>query len=280
MNHYQTLGLLQSAESAVIKAAYRALANIYHPDKNSDPKASAAMQNINIAYAILSDAKKRSDYDSSLIFFDNKVDASDFESKSPYKEDPLSEKWEIALRFNPVIDRYCKHLEKLSWVLGFSYKIQVLEGQDFKNANKIYQDLRFEYLSKFFGKATDVMNYAEEFILANKIDAAVYLNKIIVVMGANVTLDQLASEMKKQYPESVSAINEVRLYTRIANVDGYGFSLLDSDLAIKLVEINGGSVDSKFLGKFETIIGGNKICHRNRDEFCNYVLSLYHKKYT
>ncbi|MGI9227665.1 MAG: DnaJ domain-containing protein [Gammaproteobacteria bacterium] len=32
-NHYSTLGVTQDAEDVVIKAAYRALAQRYHPDK-------------------------------------------------------------------------------------------------------------------------------------------------------------------------------------------------------------------------------------------------------
>lgn len=279
MNHYQTLGVLQSAEGAVIKAAYRALTSIYHPDKNNDPEASAKMQNINAAYAVLSDAQKKMDYDSSLNSTDNKVDASDFESKNPFKEDPLSENWEIALRFNQEIDGYCKHLEKLSWALGFSYKIQLLETQEFKSAVKIFQDLRLKYLSKYFGKTTEIINYAEEYILAKQIDAAIYLNKIIVVMGSSVTLQQLKLEMQKQYPDSVNKINGFQLYSRIT-VDAYGNNVLDTYPATRIVEINGGYVEEKFWGKFESTIDKNKIIHQNGKEFCKYVLNFYSKKYT
>lgn len=33
MNHYDVLGLIPSVEQPVIRAAYKALVNIYHPDK-------------------------------------------------------------------------------------------------------------------------------------------------------------------------------------------------------------------------------------------------------
>ena len=62
---YRILGVIDSAELAVIKAAYKALMMIYHPDKqNGDNKESIRKsKEINEAYAILSDPDKRKKYD-------------------------------------------------------------------------------------------------------------------------------------------------------------------------------------------------------------------------
>jgi curved DNA-binding protein CbpA len=62
---YGVLGLHPSSEDVVIRAAYRVLAQRFHPDKRpgNDRIALARMQEINEAYAILSDAKRRSEYD-------------------------------------------------------------------------------------------------------------------------------------------------------------------------------------------------------------------------
>ena len=64
-DYYAVLGVLPSAEDIVIKAAYRALAQRYHPDKwsGSPSEAQERMQAINGAYAVLSDNLKRSKYD-------------------------------------------------------------------------------------------------------------------------------------------------------------------------------------------------------------------------
>ncbi len=66
--HYQVLGVQPDAEDLVIKAAYRALAQRYHPDKWSGDKAEAEqrMSEINDAYTVLSDAAKRREYDAEL----------------------------------------------------------------------------------------------------------------------------------------------------------------------------------------------------------------------
>ena len=51
-DHYKKLGVIQDAEDIVIKAAYRALAQRYHPDKwAGDPvTATKHMSEMNSAY--------------------------------------------------------------------------------------------------------------------------------------------------------------------------------------------------------------------------------------
>jgi formylglycine-generating enzyme len=62
-NYYKTLQVDPEAENEVIIAAYKRLALKYHPDTNKSPDATAQMQAINEAYAVLSDKAKRADYD-------------------------------------------------------------------------------------------------------------------------------------------------------------------------------------------------------------------------
>jgi len=60
---YETLGIKKGASSDEIKKAYRRLARQYHPDVNKDPSAEDKFKEINAAYEILSDEKKRNQYD-------------------------------------------------------------------------------------------------------------------------------------------------------------------------------------------------------------------------
>lgn len=63
-DYYKTLKVPEDADTEQIKAAYRQLALQYHPDKNVDnPQAAEKMQQINEAYAVLSDPQKRDPYD-------------------------------------------------------------------------------------------------------------------------------------------------------------------------------------------------------------------------
>lgn len=60
---YETLGVSKSASADEIKKAYRRLARKYHPDINKDPGAEEKFKEINAAYEILNDEKKRAQYD-------------------------------------------------------------------------------------------------------------------------------------------------------------------------------------------------------------------------
>ncbi|KAI0482517.1 hypothetical protein GGR56DRAFT_663395 [Xylariaceae sp. FL0804] len=60
---YRALGVEKSASPADIKKAYYGLAKKYHPDTNKDPKAKDKFGDIQSAYELLSDPKKKEMYD-------------------------------------------------------------------------------------------------------------------------------------------------------------------------------------------------------------------------
>ena len=64
-DYYAILGVTQEAEDIVIKGAYRALAQRYHPDRyeGGHDEATRRMIDINEAYRILSEPLLRLDYD-------------------------------------------------------------------------------------------------------------------------------------------------------------------------------------------------------------------------
>jgi curved DNA-binding protein CbpA len=71
-DYYSILGLDPGASRESIKLAYRRLAREHHPDRNNDSTesekkvSSAQMAQLNGAYAVLSDAKLRREYDEQL----------------------------------------------------------------------------------------------------------------------------------------------------------------------------------------------------------------------
>ena len=67
-NYYDVLEISRLASPETIAAAWKSLAKKYHPDKNGSKPASRRMREINEAYAILSDAGKRKQYDLELKF--------------------------------------------------------------------------------------------------------------------------------------------------------------------------------------------------------------------
>ena len=63
-DYYEVLGVSKDADDATIKKAYRQLAKKYHPDMNpGDKEAEKKFKEASEAYAVLSDADKRRQYD-------------------------------------------------------------------------------------------------------------------------------------------------------------------------------------------------------------------------
>lgn len=77
---YHILGVSENASEKEIKSAYRALAKKYHPDTHpNDKPAEEKFKEISEAYAVLSDFRKRQQYDQMRKYgFSNQTDFSDF----------------------------------------------------------------------------------------------------------------------------------------------------------------------------------------------------------
>ena len=62
-DYYEVLGLSKGASQDEIKSSYRKLAKKYHPDLNKEPGAEEKFKEVQEAYDVLSDEKKRQMYD-------------------------------------------------------------------------------------------------------------------------------------------------------------------------------------------------------------------------
>jgi molecular chaperone DnaJ len=62
-SYYEILGVERGADDAAIKRAFRKLAQQWHPDVSSEPGAVERFKEINEAYQVLSDPKRRQVYD-------------------------------------------------------------------------------------------------------------------------------------------------------------------------------------------------------------------------
>lgn len=95
-NFYHTLGLLPAVDDVVIKAAYKALAQKYHPDKHKSNKElqTQMMASLNEAYAAIGTKDKRKAYDASLARVVVKPDSPKPAAKADSSQDDLLQQFE------------------------------------------------------------------------------------------------------------------------------------------------------------------------------------------
>ena len=81
---YEVLGVPRGASASAIKSAFRKLAKKLHPDANTnDPKAATRFSELNSAYEILGDEKKRKAFDAGEIDAEGKPRFAGFEGAHP-----------------------------------------------------------------------------------------------------------------------------------------------------------------------------------------------------
>lgn len=185
-DYYRILGVLDDAEDIVIKAAYRALAQRYHPDKwQGDPaEAIRRMADINAAYAVLSDPAKRVAYDAqrdkSKFQSDDSDTASDDDTAS---NSAVNRDWEIAKKYHPGIAEIEKKLNAIAHTLGYTFRLTLLETKRFADSTSLAKELEKTYLRKYFSDDHKAQAFAKELILEGRRDAAKELNDAVRVLG-------------------------------------------------------------------------------------------------
>ncbi len=201
---YQILGLLPDAEDIVIKAAYRSLSQKYHPDKwqGDADFAQKRMSEINRAYEVLSDQKKRKDYDETLSKEGVREDFVEEEDAETFDEflHETEENWKIATEYFPEIEDHFQRLRSLNKSLALQFRQVILDKKLFSNSVDLFFALKKSYLSTWFGDDERLQGFAEELIMERRREAALELNKVISILGASAPIDRVIKEIEKKYP--------------------------------------------------------------------------------
>lgn len=109
MNYYEILGLNRNASNDDIKKSYRKLAMKYHPDRNKgDTVAEEQFKKVNKAYSILSDEKKKRDYDYSL----------DVQKNSPFSYQSRRSNAQNMQDFADIINEFYKKSQRQKDISG------------------------------------------------------------------------------------------------------------------------------------------------------------------
>jgi curved DNA-binding protein CbpA len=201
-DYYMILGVLPDAEDVVIKAAYKALIQRYHPDrfKGSAEEAQRRTTELNEAYEVLSNPSKRAAYDrerqaqhnsSTSDYDDDYVDDS--------SADVLEQDWAVALEFYPDLKGLEARLRRISMPLAIGFRQLLLSNKDFDKRVTVAQQLEKRFLQSYFGSNTKVVEFATKLIMDGKRDAAKELNKVIGVLGSKVDSKPVIDKIYTKY---------------------------------------------------------------------------------
>jgi curved DNA-binding protein CbpA len=252
IDYYATLGVLPEANPVVIKAAYRALAQTYHPDKwHGDPAvASRRMAAINEAYRILGDSQTRAAYDATRLREHSRDRYPSGDESSSERDNAFSsalseteQRWSLAKSVFPDLDQYRDHLARISTVLSFAFVTLLLETKRFDDRKAIAEKLEAEFLIRYFGSNPKIIAFAKELIASGKKDAAKLLNRLVDVMGTGIEARLLIDRVLEEFPDSSGVqIRELR-----KELERTG----DEKVARRIAKICGYTVEARSSGFFD-----------------------------
>ncbi|MFW5397284.1 MAG: curved DNA-binding protein CbpA [Candidatus Accumulibacter regalis] len=258
---YAVLGILPDAEDVVIIAAYRALAQRYHPDKwKGDPVvAHDRMALINHAFSILGDQACRSEYDRSCAT-DGQPDltADSDEDRTAAFASALAEvedRWRVACSVFPDLHELRARLARVSTSLSFAFVSSMLEAKAFADRVEVAEHLEHAFLQRYFGTNAEVIKYASSLVQIGHRPAARALNKLVDVLGSSVDsaliIDRIEQEFGVRRATQLALIESVSAEELARSI--LERSLLDSEIfadARKLASLLGCTISDAGGGIF------------------------------
>lgn len=268
-NYYQKLGVLDDAEDIVIKAAYKALAQRYHPDKWSGGRdeATRRMSDINEAYDVLSNPQKRKDYDATIDQYSFYTEPEGDELNSSINTD-----WEKATEFFPDLVDLAKCLRKTSKSLESSFKLTLLELKEFNRRRELAGIFEIHFLEKYFGKNPKIIDFVKKLIQSNERGALKAVNEAIRLLGSDVDPNIIVNKVTKDWNlnEHEAESEKFNLARRVLETNSI-FSSID------FIQLLGGDVSGPKNNQYivTTLNGSTNLL--NKQKLLEHAKSLAHK---
>lgn len=202
-DYYAVLGVLPTAEDIVIRAAYKALVQRYHPDRfvGSLDEAYRRTVALNEAYAVLSDSAQRMAYDaarggstqSADWFFDDGGEGA------PQDNDPLERDWQIASNFYDDIVDIEDQLRAISWRLAYSFRAYLLAEKAFERRHRVADEMLRQFFITYFGNNPAIVKFARSLIDGGHKSAAKALNEAVRVLGSGADPSRIIQKIMNGY---------------------------------------------------------------------------------
>ena len=202
-NPYAILGLPFGADFDLVKAIYKSMVKIYHPDVFVGDTKFAAQRliELNAAFEFLSDPKKKKVYDTSLNSKEAEDDKDFTETDNSFDDETssLMDSWNFACEYHPEIQDFYNNLKNLNKRPAFAFMAILVEQKLYSDAKRIAIYLEAEFLTSAFGKKKTVRDIGKAALLANEKKYALELNHSLKKLGDS-SADKIISKLSLKYP--------------------------------------------------------------------------------
>ena len=207
INPYEVLGLPHASDFELVKATYRSLVKIYHPDvfKGDKEFAKERLSQLNAAYEFFSDEQQKREFDKSPHSQEKGEEQQDFDPEQNSDEFDegikiLQENWDYASNFHPELKTLYDDLEILSKETAFALMAFVVETKKYKEAAMIAEALENAFLTTKFGDDPIIKQLAKLALQQGEIGFAKELNRALKSLGPE-SKDQILIKLSEHFPE-------------------------------------------------------------------------------
>ena len=207
LNPYDVLGLPWASDVELVKATYKSLVKIYHPDifKGDKDFAKERLAQLNSAYEFLSDKQQKREFDKNQQSKNNENEQQDFDPEKNSSEfdegiNVLKENWDFACEYYPELKKLYSDLRKMSREPAFAFMAFVVETKEYALAQSIAETLEDAFLTTKFSGDNQIKQIAKRALLEREIKFAQELNKALKILGPK-SKDKILMKLSEDFPD-------------------------------------------------------------------------------
>jgi len=259
-DYYRTLGVIDDAEDIVIRAAYKALAQRYHPDKwKGDPSESnRRMSDINEAYEVISDPEKRKKYDEDYFRHRARDESNQDDDGDANFISEDDEAWQYAIQFFPNIIKEYDELGKISKVLANTYKANLISNREYNISSELKNRLLKEYLIRYYGESQLIQNFAKILLLNGYQKAAIEVNKLVRYMGKSIDENKIINYILSEFNPKFDNIKDNAIIKYIDKIKNKKITVEEIYYLLKIIDPSIKQEESYYDGTYTVALNGKK----------------------
>ena len=207
LNPYDVLGLPWASDVELVKATYKSLVKIYHPDifRGDKDFAKERLAQLNSAYEFLSDKQQKREFDKNQQSKNNENEQQDFDPEKNSSEfdegiNVLKENWDFACEYYPELKMLYSDLRKMSREPAFAFMAFVVETKEYAQAQSIAETLEDAFLTTKFSGDKQIKQIAKRALQQKEFKFAQELNKALKILGLDAK-NTILIKLSEDFPD-------------------------------------------------------------------------------